>query len=37
MNKAEALEVARGEVVMMHEDVSPCVMMITGLDLEEQQ
>lgn len=37
LNRQEAAEVARGETVIMHEEVTPLVMLMTGLDLEELQ
>lgn len=37
MNEAEAEEVRRGNIVMLHEAVSPCVLIMTGMDLEDQQ
>lgn len=37
MNEAEAADIARGNIVMIHDAVSPCVLMMTGMDLEEQQ
>lgn len=37
MNEAEAVDVERGNIVMNHEVVSPCVLMMTGMDFEEQQ
>lgn len=37
MNATEAIDVQRGNIVMIHEAVSPCVLMMTGMDLEEQQ
>lgn len=37
MNEAEAIDLERGNIVMNHEAVSPCVLMMSGMDLEEQQ
>lgn len=37
MNEAEALDVQRGNIVMTYAVVSPCVLMMTGMDFEEQQ
>lgn len=37
MNEAEAADIACGNIVMIHDAVSPCVLMMTGMDLEEQQ
>lgn len=37
MNSAEAVEIEKGNIVMMHEAVSPCVLIMAGIDLEEQQ
>jgi hypothetical protein len=33
--EAEALE--KGDLWMMHEEVTPCVFITSGLELEEQQ
>ncbi|KAF4605934.1 hypothetical protein EYR40_004726 [Pleurotus pulmonarius] len=37
LNEEEALLLAQGKLELFHEDVTPCVLISTGLDLEEQQ
>jgi hypothetical protein len=37
LNKDEADELAKGMDIMLHADVSPCVLITTGLDLEDLQ
>jgi hypothetical protein len=37
LNKDEADELAKGKDIMLHADVSPCVMITTGIDLEDLQ
>ncbi len=37
LNEEEAVLLAQGKLEVFHEDVTPCILISTGLDLEEQQ
>ncbi|KAF4593594.1 hypothetical protein EYR40_008381 [Pleurotus pulmonarius] len=37
LNEEEAALIAQGKLELFHEDVTPCILISSGLDLEEQQ